>query len=1638
MSISSVPRLAALPLSFLLIFLSLRPASANIPGGGTGTGSNVTVTDNGATVTMANGILSVVITKSSATISTINYTYNNSGSPVTNPMLNGGTDGGELYWSGNPDWLGTESYSESVVANSGTYAEIDLLSTSASNGIMDIHYSMLKGSTGFYSTAILTHRNGDVSNYIQVRPNIYAGAEFNWMSVDAARNKLMAVSATNTSVAVPNAPKECYLWTSGPYTGHYEDKYKYTADMGTERVWGWSSVTAAGLTGSNVGMWIVSPSSEVYPGGPLERSLMEHIGTTMLNTFTGGYYGLSADGTIQANEPWTKTYGPYFVYCNNVSTSTTNAYQVSQALYTDAQAQAVAEESAWPYSWFNNSSFVPASGRGTVTGQIVISDSGNPNASASNLWVGVVQQPNTTYDTVYDFQEWIRPYEFWVQTGASGNFSIPNVIAGSNYTLYAFGTGAEGTFMSQAQTGGAPPILYNLPSTPFSVTVNGGTTTSLGTVTWTPTRVGPTVFEIGYPDRTARKFRHGDDYWAGDLGPGSSAPSPVWTKYLEYPFDFPNGPNYTVGSSRWSTDWNFIQPVVLSTADTWNNSSSNINFTVPSGTSLSGSASLYVGICSDFDAAIIVTVNNQNLGSVNGLSASPNSSVPTTGYYVAYGTSDTSIREGNNGAFTDERLTFPASILKSGTAINTINIGIRQTGGTYFADSALYDYIRLELAGYVPPAPGSVTAYPGNGSALVTWPVTPGATSYNISRSTTGGSGYASLATGVTGPVCGSGSANAIYLDTTASNGVPYYYEVQSANTTGTSASSPQSAAATPSSAFSSSAPAAPTGLAASATNGSVSLSWTASAGANYYTVQRSTLYDNGGGTYNTLGTITLSNTTSGTSYTDNTPTNGSTYSYAVIASNAAGSSGTSTSGTAEPRPPAPTTAPATVTATPGTEQVVLNWSAVSGAQGYILGYSTTSGGPYTYIASITPLTYTVTGLGDNTAYYFVISSVNEGGASGYSTEVSATTAPAAPTNVTAIPGNTQATLTWSAAANATGYLIQRGTASGGSYTEVGSTAGLTFDDTGLTNGSTYYYVINSTNSNGTSVDSSQVSATPSASLPAAPALTAGGGNQEVTLDWTSVAGATGYTILTGTQSGGPYSTLATVTGTTYTETGLRNGGSFYYVAYAKNSSGPGAYSNEANALTSNGTPILTWAGTASTAWDTVTRNWLYNGNAVPYTDGDDVVFPDTSSTSNVAVSGTVSPGSVTFNNSALNYAISGGIISGTGVETKSGSGSVTFSAANGFSGGLDLNGGSVTINGAGAAGSGALTMEQGTKFNMDDSSNATIVAAAGATATLTSTASSVYYSGTMSGPSESTLILSGTFSINDTGSAQFGGMYGLLDITPGSSFGFSSSSGANGNGGANATFQVDGSMYTRNAGGAGGIVLGGLSGAGSVSGQSNTTAGTDTYYIGSNNLSTTFSGAITNGGNGLTAIDKVGTGTLILTGDDSYTGATTVTAGILEIGGTLNGTSGITISGSGSYYQAGGELSVAGSITNNGIFKISGSPTITLTGAFTNNGVLDLINGSSTLPSGLVNHGTILTSSSATSLSQASLSGGTLSISMPSYVEHTYQLERATSLASPTWTAVGSSQMGTGSMLTLQDPAVSGSAAFYKVIVSP
>jgi hypothetical protein len=184
---------------------------------------------------------------------------------------------------------------------------------------------------------------------------------------------------------------------------------------------------------------------------------------------------------------------------------------------------------------------------------------------------------------------------------------------------------------------------------------------------------------------------------------------------------------------------------------------------------------------------------------------------------------------------------------------------------------------------------------------------------------------------------------------------------------------------------------------------------------------------------------------------------------------------------------------------------------------------------------------------------------------------------PAAPTGVSAAPGNVQVTVTWSASSGATSYNVKRSQTSGGPYTKIASPTTASYTDTGLTNGTPYYYVVSAVNSAGESANSSEVTATPVAPPVAPTGLQATAGNAQVVLTWTASTGATGYHVKRGTVSGGPYTQVGAPTVLTYTDTGLTNGTPYYYVVTAFNAGGESANSAEARA-----TPLGTTSVTVS------------------------------------------------------------------------------------------------------------------------------------------------------------------------------------------------------------------------------------------------------------------------------------------------------------------------------------------------------------------------------------------------------------------------------------------------------------------------
>jgi fibronectin type 3 domain-containing protein len=233
-----------------------------------------------------------------------------------------------------------------------------------------------------------------------------------------------------------------------------------------------------------------------------------------------------------------------------------------------------------------------------------------------------------------------------------------------------------------------------------------------------------------------------------------------------------------------------------------------------------------------------------------------------------------------------------------------------------------------------PAPPTGVSTTPGDGQVTLTWASQADAASYNVYWSTSSG---VSPAHGTKVP-----DVTAPYVQSGLVNGNAYYYVVTAVNALGESGPSTQ---AVGSPAAPTAVPAAPTGVAATAGESQVTISWDSVSDATSYNIYWST----SSGVAPATGARLPTNTAS---YVQAALIDGTTHYYVVTAVNALGEGAPSAQVSATPAPAtASPAAPMGVTAVAGDGQVTISWDVVAGATSYNIYWSTTS--------SVTPLTGT-------------------------------------------------------------------------------------------------------------------------------------------------------------------------------------------------------------------------------------------------------------------------------------------------------------------------------------------------------------------------------------------------------------------------------------------------------------------------------------------------------------------------------------------------------------------------------------------------------------------------------------------------------------------------------------------------------
>lgn len=520
---------------------------------------------------------------------------------------------------------------------------------------VDRRYIMLRGSSGFYAYMTLQREQGmPAVNIYQIRTVYKLDPErFHYMAISDDRQRIMPMPQ-DRETGMPLAFKEAVLLTdptNPDLRGEVDDKYQYSCEDKDNKVHGWISFDP------QIGFWIVTPSNEFRSAGPVKQDLTSHVGPTALAMFHSAHYaGKDVTMSFQEGEPWKKVFGPYYIYLNSVSED-----RDFHELWNDAKHQMIQETRSWPYEFPLSEDFPKSVERGFVYGRLLIHDRYKRRTmiSGSYAWIGLAAPGEAG-----SWQIETKGYQFWTQADRNGGFIIKGIHEGV-YNLFAWVPGFVGDYVYAED-----------------ITIAPGSAISLGNLVYEPLRNGPTLWQIGYPDRTALEFHVPDpsslfiNKLYTDSNHNKFRQYGLWERYAElYP---DNDLIYTVGESDYHTDWFFAQVTRKADNNTYKPTTWQIIFTLQD-VIPSANYTLRIALASATMAELQVRFNNPELRDPHFMT-------------MVIGTDNAIARHGIHGLYRLFNVDVPSEWLSAGN--NTIFLKQAKHDTPFFG--VMYDYIRFE------------------------------------------------------------------------------------------------------------------------------------------------------------------------------------------------------------------------------------------------------------------------------------------------------------------------------------------------------------------------------------------------------------------------------------------------------------------------------------------------------------------------------------------------------------------------------------------------------------------------------------------------------------------------------------------------------------------------------------------------------------------------------------------------------------------------------------------------------------------------------------------------------------------------------------------------------------------------------
>ncbi|XP_042486945.1 probable rhamnogalacturonate lyase B [Macadamia integrifolia] len=496
-------------------------------------------------VVMDNGLLQVTISKPDGIVTGIRYNGIDNLLEIQNEEVNRGY--WDVVWSGEGRTGVFEVIKATefeVITENEEQVEVSFTrpwDTSLAGKFIPINidkrFILLRGCSGFYSYGTYEHLEGmPAFSLAETRIAFKLRKDkFHYMAMADNRQRIMPMPEDRLpgrcqTLAYPEA-----VLLTNPINpdlkGEVDDKYQYSCNNEDNKVHGWICFDPP------VGFWQITPSDEFRTGGPVKQNLTSHVGPTTLAMFLSAHYsGEDLVPKFQDDEQWKKVFGPVFIYLNTVLDD-----EDPHSLWEDAKIQMMVEVQSWPYSFPASEDFPSSDQRGNVSGRLLVQDRyiNEGYISANSAYVGLALPGE-----VGSWQRECKGYQFWTKADTDGYFSISDVRTG-DYNLYAWVPGFIGDYK------------YDV-----VVTITSGCDFDLGELVYEPPRNGPTLWEIGIPDRSAAEFYVPDPNpkYINKLfvnHPDRFRQYGLWDRYAEL---YPDGDLvFNVDTSDYRKDWFFAQ-----------------------------------------------------------------------------------------------------------------------------------------------------------------------------------------------------------------------------------------------------------------------------------------------------------------------------------------------------------------------------------------------------------------------------------------------------------------------------------------------------------------------------------------------------------------------------------------------------------------------------------------------------------------------------------------------------------------------------------------------------------------------------------------------------------------------------------------------------------------------------------------------------------------------------------------------------------------------------------------------------------------------------------------------------------------------------------------------------------------------